>query len=74
MFVTGDEEERAVPLTREYLDEAICSTPGCDEEHGPLYLHSRCHPEAPTWTLYEDGVLRVECAECREEVAIIRVA
>jgi len=63
-----------MPLTREKLDGMVCHEPGCDCEAGTMYLHARCHPESPTWTKYEKGLLIVECAECREQVASIEVA
>jgi hypothetical protein len=61
-------------LVRTDLDEARCSNPDCDEDHGPLYLHSQCHPASPTWAFYEDGQLVIECAECRTPVTVVQVA
>lgn len=61
-------------LARSDLDQMRCSNPGCTEDHGPLYFHSRCHPESPTWTHYENGVLTIECAECRTTITTVQVA
>lgn len=61
-------------LTREDLDSLRCGMPDCTEEHGPLYLHGRCHVEAHTETRYEDGAIVVTCYECGAEVARILVA
>lgn len=40
-----------------------------------MFLHSRCHPSAPTWVSFthgEDGVdIEVECSECSRTVAIL---
>lgn len=49
------------------MDDVTCS---CDKptcEHSVLYLHSRCHPDSPTWVRYVkgSGELEVLCAECR---------
>lgn len=64
-------------LTREDLDRLRCAAEHPDGEpcdHAELYFHSRCHPESPTWAVYADGALRVECAECRKVVAEVAVA
>lgn len=31
-----------------------------------LYIHSRCHPTAPTWAVFEKetATMRIECDEC----------
>lgn len=44
-----------------------CESCGDD---GSLYLHSRCHPDKPTWAVLSGDVLTVECAEC--EAVIVR--
>jgi hypothetical protein len=43
----------------------------CEEcgDDGSLYLHSRCHPEVPTWGVLSGDVLTLECAECQQVVA-----
>ena len=64
-------------LTREDLDAAVCSTPGCTHttEHGMLFLHGKCHPGAPTQTAYTyDGVLHIVCAMCQQSVIDVVVA
>ena len=63
-------------LTRTALDRMQCSSPGCKEPHGELYLHGRCHPESPTWAKYENGTVTVQCAvaDCGQVVAVIAVA
>ncbi len=42
----------------------------CEEcgDDGSLYLHSRCHPEVPTWCVLSGDVLTLECAECQKVV------
>lgn len=55
------------------LDSMQCSNPGCTEDHGELYIHSRCHPESPTWARYEKGALTIVCAECGQNIMAIGV-
>lgn len=65
------------PLGREALDQFQCASPHHDDErheHGPLFLHSRCHPDSPAWAVYHEGVLTVQCAECRNDIILISVA
>ena len=61
-------------LTRKELDRMQCGTPGCEEEHSVLFFHAACHPGAGTWARYEAGEVTVECARCRQVVAVIAVA
>lgn len=63
-------------LTRRQLDQAQCEVPDCkhDSHDSKLFLHSRCHPKAPTWAVYEAGVITVLCAECDELIIEIAVA
>lgn len=56
------------------LDKMTCSNPDCHVQHGPLYLHSRCHPTDPTYSKYVEGTLIVECATCKAVVTTIAVA
>lgn len=56
------------------MDENLCPEGG--EESNVLYLHSRCHEIAPTWTKleYENGLAVravVECAECEKTIATL---
>jgi hypothetical protein len=68
------EARQAGAVDRATLDRTRCSDPDCTEDHGRLYLHSNCHPDSATWAVYEDGLLRVECAECEREIVTVRVA
>lgn len=63
-------------LTRELLDNMLCSNPNCDHtsHDSEMYIHSNCHPEAPTWCIYDGGVLSVICSECENYIADILVA
>lgn len=64
---------------REDLDNLRCQcgvsgcggVPGCES---PIVLRSHCHLDVPTWVFYFDGVIKIICAECEEEVASIAVA
>lgn len=63
------------PLTRRDLDHRGCQMPGCTESHeGGIYLHARCHTNAPVETFYQHGVLTFRCKRCSELVAEIAVA
>ena len=60
------------PLTRGDLDQIQCDS--CGGNH-PIVMHSRCHPESPSWVSYDraTGTLLVECAACAETVAVVAV-
>lgn len=57
--------------TRKTLDDLKCDC--CGEEEQEIYFHPKCHKEAPTWTVYYGGMLKVICAECEKTVVIIEV-
>lgn len=48
----------------------------CGHDHGIMYLRPRCHQNARTATYYDstDGVLTVECGECRTVIVNVRIA
>jgi hypothetical protein len=51
--------------------------PKCCEEcgdHGSLYLHSRCHPDVPTWSVLTGNVLTIQCAECENVIVRLKVS
>ena len=49
-----------------------CEECGCE---GPLYFHSRCHPQAPTWAvLHGKDKLMIICAVCDKPIATMDVA
>ena len=51
------------------MDEKIpCECEQCGGD-GSLYLHSRCHPDVPTWCVLTGAVLTLECAECKKVIA-----
>ena len=58
------------------LDHMGCD--GCGKKHPPggmpLFFHGKCHLDAPSWVMYQDGVLHVACAQCGETVAEVAVA
>ena len=58
-------------LQKSALERMRCAS--CDGE-GPLYFGGRCHPSSPTWSFYENGIVRVICATCRRTIADIAVA
>lgn len=52
-----------------------CSMENCThEDHGTMYIHSRCHIKSPTWTYFnpETGELVIECAKCKKVITRIQ--
>jgi hypothetical protein len=60
----------------EDLDGVQCNVEGCDHasHDGEIFLHSRCHPQAPTWSSYRAGVMTVSCAVCGRHICAVAVA
>jgi hypothetical protein len=48
---------------------------GCGHETDELYLHSRCHTNAPTWVRMseQEGYAVVECSVCDKEIITLRL-
>lgn len=63
-------------LTQVDLAGMKCSNPECSRTHDDtqIYLNAKCHPKAATRTAYFQGVVTVECVECRLPVAHFQVA
>ena len=40
----------------------------------PAFIHSRCHPEAPTWAVLDGKKLTIECAECVADIVTFTVS
>lgn len=67
--------DRTEPLTfRPELDAIRCSSPGCEEEHGPIVIVPHCHDAAPVWPTYHEGELRLTCAECDRWILTVAIA
>lgn len=61
-------------VTREQLDQMRCGHEHHEgDDCGPLWMHSNCHPEKPTWARYENGTLRIECSKCKREILTVGV-
>lgn len=50
----------------------------CGNEDGDLYLHSKCHPETPTWAklIFVNKVaakIAIECAKCEKTIATLHL-
>lgn len=58
---------------RDYLDEQVCTTPGCGCG-GVMWVHGTCHPHAALTVIYYAGTLYLECAECSHPVSALAVA
>lgn len=61
------------PLIRYDLDAAtdLAAAPLDSRTHR---FYAACHPDWPTWTRYEDGMLIITCSQDDDEVARIEVA
>ncbi len=65
------------PMTSVDFDLAVCEDPDCTQMGcaGQLVLQSSCHPLSATWIVYEgDGILRILCGECKDEICFVAVA
>jgi hypothetical protein len=63
------------PFIRFDLDAATdlaAGSPPLDPRTHRFY--AACHPDWPTWTRYEDGVLVITCSQDGSEVARVEVA
>jgi hypothetical protein len=61
----------------EDLDRMHCTNPLCEHrDHRTLILHSRCHPQIPTWATYdrEQEAVVITCAVCATRLTTIAVA
>ena len=66
------EQQREI-LTQNDLNKMTChcGAPDCD---GVLFFHSKCHPKAESIVSYrKDGLLMINCAECKSLVCLIAV-
>jgi len=43
-----------------------CST--CGGDHAEVYVHSKCHPTAPSWVILSEHAARVVCAVCEAPI------
>lgn len=59
---------------KDILDKAGCDKEGCSCTGGPIYMHGRCHPQAAVQAYYYQGIMFIECAECRTPIVPIQVA
>jgi phage FluMu protein Com len=76
-FATNPPPEITPTLTRAQLDHLGCDEPSCDHKNeGPIFFHSHCHHDAPTWVSYhkDRGVIRIVCAECNKLIVQLLVA
>lgn len=67
------------PLYADDLDRAQsveCSDANCTLDHStmPVVLGSPCHPGAPLFLTYKDGVLVTHCCVCRKEAFAVNVS
>lgn len=55
------------------IETAACSA--CGGSHTVVYLHSRCHPQAPTWVRVnlEHAQADVICCDCGEKLTTLEL-
>jgi hypothetical protein len=70
----GSIKQRYTVMTiyRETLDAMPCGHCG-QKQHGPMFLHSACHPGAPSVVYYNEGVVFVKCSECKKTIVNVAV-
>lgn len=59
------------------LDKLGCQLPGCTQRHhhGPLFLHTKCHPKQPSIVRYHHGGrLEIDCHKCERLNVYIQLA
>jgi len=50
------------------ISECVC---GCDAKE--TWMHSKCHPQSPTWVKLTGDVLSIFCSTCNELIASFAV-
>ena len=48
----------------------------CGESHEMLYVHGRCHPDVPTWTVINltHSTAEVRCSDCDKLIVTLHLA
>ena len=54
------------------MKRALSHCERCDNT-GPMYVHSRCHPNVPTWAILTGELLSIQCAYCKRVIVRFRV-
>ena len=60
------DDDPDAPVLEPPAAHGCCEVCGYDSS---IYLHGRCHPDAPTWAVISGDVLTIECADCGKVVA-----
>ena len=57
--------------------ELGCTDPNCTIDHSQdvLYVHAKCHPQAPVWVCFLKGknTAAILCAECNEPIIYLAI-
>lgn len=61
-------------LTQKQLETMQCDMPGCQEKHGTLHVHPKCHSFSSLEVKYTSGILTVTCAACGQAVIEVSIA
>ena len=59
-------------MSHNHIGGVKCEVCGCSD--GEIIMHSRCHPNAPTWASLNGDLLKIECAECNRVICYFVVA
>jgi hypothetical protein len=54
-------------IYKEDLESVGKCSCGCDAEE--TWMHSKCHPQSPTWVKLAGDVLSIFCSTCNEFIA-----
>ena len=57
-------------MIERHQDECACVE--CGSSEGGMYMHSRCHPKAPTWAVYYKDLNKVDiiCSVCEKPIIV----
>ncbi len=48
--------------------KAKANSAACVKDDDSRYIHSRCHPYAPTWVKLVRNAVIIECSDCKKVV------
>ena len=54
--------------------EATCSVCGCGCEDNEMWIHGKCHMDAPTWAVLHGHTLVISCSQCKKQICWFAVA
>lgn len=51
-----------------------CTCADCGKPGEAVYLHARCHTDAPPWVRVVGDVATLECSECGKKIGQLQLA